>query len=222
MTGPASAGRVGWLGGSFDPVHEGHLAVARTAAEHLGLDRVLMVPAAQPPHKLDRVLAPSTERLALLELACADDPRLVPCDVELDRPGPSYSFDTAVELQRRLGTEARLFYLIGADTLADLASWSRLPELADRVTFCAVTRPGVDLDPDHLLPLLGAERVRHLREHFVHMEPHPASSTAIREALAQGRRPEHVPAAVLAAIAERGLYGSSGSSSSSSPSSRGT
>jgi len=213
---------VGWLGGSFDPVHEGHLAVARAAAEHLDLERVLLVPAAQPPHKLDRVLAPGEARLALLELACQDDPRLVPCDVELRRPGPSFSYDTALELRRLLGPDTALYFLIGADTLADLASWHRLAELSELVTFCSVTRPGVALDPDYLRPLLGEPGVERLRRHLLHMPPHPASSTAIRAELAAGRRPEHVPAAVLDAIAASGLYGSSGSSSSSSPSSSGT
>lgn len=205
--------RVGWLGGSFDPVHEGHLAIARLAAERFGLDEVLLVPAPRPPHKPDTQLAPAEERLALLEVATADDPRLVPCDIELERDGPSYSIDTAHALQERLGSGATLYYIIGADTLADLPNWYRVADLCEAVTFCAVTRPGTALDPAPMEAVVGAAAAQRIREHLLETEPHPASSTAIRAALLAGTRPDHVPDAVLQEIARRGLYGAGGASS---------
>jgi nicotinate-nucleotide adenylyltransferase len=205
--------RIGWLGGSFDPVHDGHLAIARAAADALELDRVLLVPARNPPHKTDRVLAPAEDRLALLRLAVAGDPRLVPCDAELRREGLSYSYDTARELLATLPAGARLYYVIGADTLADLPHWHRIAELCGLVTFCAVAREGVALDAAPLLPLLGPDGVRRIEEHCLRLPPHPASSTAVRAALVAGERPEHLPPGVWDEIVRRGLYGAGGRSS---------
>ena len=218
-----SRSAVGWLGGSFDPVHEGHLVLARTARDRLGLERVLLIPAALPPHKLDRKLASGADRLALLELACQGEQGLEPCDIELQRSGPSYSYDTALALAERFGPDVELCFLIGADTLADLASWHRIQELAELVSFCSLTRPGIELDPSYLEPLLGDQAVDRLRRQLIHMAPHPASSTAIREALVGGQHVvEHLAPAVLAEIQRRGLYGAGGSSSRFKPSSKGT
>lgn len=200
--------RIGWLGGSFDPVHEGHLAIARFARERLGLERVLLVPARSPPHKLHLVLAPGADRLALLERACADEPWLEPCDLELHREGPSYSIDTAHALRERLGPDVELFAIVGADTLADLPTWRCLEELAQLVTFCALSRPGTPLSTEPLRRLLGEDGVARIERHLLAMPPHPASSTAVRAALVAGREPEHVPPAVLAEIRRRGLYSS--------------
>ena len=199
-----------WMGGSFDPVHDGHLAIARAAADRLNLEQLLMVPAALPPHKRERRLASGEDRLALLAIACADDPRLQPSNVELLREGPSYSYHTALELRRRYGDDTPLFFIVGADTLQDLASWYRIAELAEIVTFCPVTRPGSSLDPEFLVSTIGAAAVARIAEHVIAVPPHPGASTAIREALARGEAPEHLPGAVHAAIVERGLYGAGG------------
>ncbi len=201
-----AARRVGWLGGSFDPVHEGHITIADAAAETLGLDVVLLVPAAIPPHKRDRQLASGDDRLALLELACRDHERLVPCDIELRRAGVSYSFDTAMGLREELGPDVELYYIIGADTLADLATWHRIDELARLVTFCTLRREGDDLSTDHLDDLLDADSIKRIREHVVDAPIHPASSTAIRAALTSGEPADDLAPAVLAEIRARGLY----------------
>jgi nicotinate-nucleotide adenylyltransferase len=205
--------RVGWLGGSFDPVHEGHLFIAQAAADRFGLSRVLLIPAAQPPHKPDRVLLPGAQRLQLLELACAGDERLEPCDIELVRDGPSYSYDTARQLLELLPAGTRLHFILGADMLADLPNWFRVAELCELVTFCAVTRPGTALDPAPLARVAGEAAAEQVRRHLLEVTPHPASSTAIREAFRLGRAPEFVPAPALAEIERRGLYGAGGASS---------
>lgn len=200
------AARVGWLGGSFDPVHAGHLHIARGAADALRLERVLLVPAHVPPHKRDRRMAPDADRMALLHLACTGDPRLQPCDLELARGGVSWSIDTARALLARLGPGARLFAIVGADTLADLPTWREAAELLRLVTFCPVARAGREPDPAALEPLAGPEPVARIRAHVLHLPEHPASSTAVRAALLAGEEPPWVPAPVLAEIRRRRLY----------------
>jgi len=202
-----SGPRVGWLGGSFDPVHEGHLHAALAAADALALERVLLVPAGQPPHKRDRTLASGLDRLALLEIAARADRRLQVCDLELHRPGPSYSVDTAEQLLGGLPSGARLFFILGADMLADLPHWHRVADLARLVTFCPLARAGTPLQADALRAALGDEAVEAIRRHVVEAPLHPASSTAIREALRRGELPPWLPPGVAEAIAARGLYG---------------
>ena len=202
-----SAARVGWLGGSVDPVHAGHLHIALAAADALALDRVLLVPAGVPPHKRQRALAPGPDRLALLDIAARADRRLESCDLELRRAGPSYSVDTAQQLLAALPPGTQLFFILGADMLADLPHWHRIAELARLVTFCPVARAGTPLDPDALRSVLGDEAVARIRRHVVAAPVHPASSTAIREALERGERPEWLPPGVYEAIAARRLYG---------------
>jgi len=219
---PASDLRVGWLGGSFDPIHDGHLSIARCAAHRFALERVLLIPAPRPPHKPDKLQAPAADRLALIELATADDPLLVASDIELRREGPSYSIHTAHALKEELGHEVELFFIVGADTLADLPNWYRVAELCDTVTFCAVTRPGSALNPAPMEAAVGLAAAARIREHLLELDPHPASSTAIRGALLRGNRPDHVPDAVLDEIARRGLYSAGGASSSDTAGMTGT
>lgn len=202
-----SGARVGWLGGSFDPVHAGHLHVALAAADALALERVLLVPAGVPPHKRQRALASGPDRLALLAIAARADRRLQPCDLELRRPGPSYSVDTACELLAALPPGSELFFILGADMLADLPHWHRASEFARLVTFCPVARAGTPLDPEPLRATLGDEAVERIRRHVVAAPVHPASSTVIREALERGERPDWLPPGVVEEIAVRGLYG---------------
>ena len=114
--------RIGVLGGTFNPIHLGHLRAAEEVAEALALDRVLLVPSAQPPHKTGgHVLAPGAMRLAWVEAACADNPRLSACDVEIARGGASYTVDTL----RALAEEhaGRLVFIIGSDAFAELGTW---------------------------------------------------------------------------------------------------
>ncbi len=206
---------LGWLGGSFDPVHEGHVHIARLAADHWDLSRVLLVPARAPPHKTDRTLAPGADRLALLEIAARADARLSPCDIELRREGLSYSYDTARELHELFGPDTRLHYVIGADTLADLPNWHRIAELCELVTFCSISRAGQELDTAPLAPLIGGDGAAELARNCLRAPPHPASSTAIREGLRAGRRPSYLDDSVWDAIVQRDLYGAGGRTDSS-------
>ena len=133
--------KIGVFGGSFDPIHHGHLIVAREALETLGLDQVLFVPAAQSPHKPGRVPAPATARWEMLETAIAGSPAFVASRLELDRPPPSYSIVT-IEQLRSANPEAQFYFLIGEDNLAQLPTWHRFADLAQLVQFVVLDRSG--------------------------------------------------------------------------------
>ena len=131
--------RVGIYGGTFNPVHLGHLLLAETARDQLRLDRVLFIPTGQPPHKSARGLLPAQERLRLLTLATRSNPVFAVSSIELDRPGPSYTIDTLRTLRERL-PEARLFLLMGQDMLT--VRWKGWDELKKLCTLAVARRPG--------------------------------------------------------------------------------
>ena len=216
-TRPGNGGRlrrIGLLGGSFDPVHAGHLFVAEEALKAAELDEVLFVPAARPPHKLDKVLSSGEDRVALLELALRGTPEFGVEVLELNREGPSYTIDTVRALLERLGgaEEVELFLIIGGDNLPGLGAWREAESLMELVTPLVVDR-GVDLKA--VLEGIEGSLPRHLleklRDGLLRLDPHPASSTAIRAMLCRGEDPgEHLPAGCLEVVKERGLYGYSG------------
>lgn len=133
------------LGGSFNPVHYGHLLLADEVLELLGVDRVLFVPAGVPPHKTAHSLAPAADRYAMVELAIAGHPRFEVSDIELRRAGPSYTVDT-VEALARPGEE--LFLVIGSETFLDLLSWREPRRIARLACLCVVPRAGSAFDPE--------------------------------------------------------------------------
>ena len=136
--------RIGIYGGTFDPVHVGHLILARDAVETLGLARMIFVPAAVSPHKLGRAPGASgADRLAMLHAAVADEPAFEVDALELDRPGPSYTFDTVAALRARL-PDAQLHYLIGADNVPELHTWHRADELRALARFVVFGRRAPD------------------------------------------------------------------------------
>lgn len=194
-----SAPRLGILGGSFDPPHAGHLALASAARDALGLDRVHVIPAAQAPLREGAPSAPAAERLLLLRLAFDDLPWAVVDDRELRRGGVSYSVDTARELAAE-HPGADLVWILGADQLARLHRWREAPELCRLVRFAALARDGRPgaVDPS----LASAARVVALAAPEV-----ACSSTEIRRALAEGRPTgKALPPAVASAIEARRLY----------------
>jgi nicotinate-nucleotide adenylyltransferase len=185
--------KIAIFGGTFDPVHEAHIAVAREAADSFGLERVLFVPAKYPPHKLADLHAGYEDRMRMVELACAEDSRFQASRVE-DRPGRSYSYDTAV-LVREQFPDAELFFLIGADAFAEIQSWHRWRELQELVEFIVVSRPRRAFD----LPE-GA------RVHRLDTLELPVSSSSIRCCLAHGDLNVPIPKSVREYIAANGLY----------------
>jgi nicotinate-nucleotide adenylyltransferase len=146
--------RLGLLGGSFNPVHNGHLTIARQAREALGLDRILFVPTSHPPHKPTGSLAPSQDRYEMVRLAIASDPTLAISDVEIRRPGKSYSIDTIRLLQQEYGAQTQLFFLIGLDAFLDFPSWRDPLTLLTLCRFVILSRPGLSFRSLSTVPLL--------------------------------------------------------------------
>jgi nicotinate-nucleotide adenylyltransferase len=136
--------RIGVLGGTFDPIHIGHLAAASEVHSALSLDRVLVVPAAEQPFKQGRVAASGEHRLAMARLAVAGDPRLEVSDIDVARGAPTYTIDTMEELAAA-HPGSSWFFVTGADALAGLDEWRESERLRESVTFVGVTRPGFEL-----------------------------------------------------------------------------
>ena len=135
--------RLGLLGGSFNPVHNGHLTIARQTREALGLDQILFIPTSHPPHKQNGDLAPTQDRYEMVRLAIASDPAFAISDVEIRRPGKSYSIDTIRLLQHEYGTHTQLFFLIGLDAFLEFSSWREPLALLALCPFIVLSRPGL-------------------------------------------------------------------------------
>jgi len=179
------------FGGTFDPIHNAHLTVAREAADQFALERVLFVPASQPPHKSETTCASWEDRFHMVELACAGDARFIPSQLE-EGGGPSYSILTIEKVRRE---NHDLWFIIGADAFAEITSWYRWGDVIAETGFIVVTRPGHDYStPD------GA-RVRRLDTLAL-----PVSSSDIRARLAAGELPAELPPRVADYIRARGLY----------------
>lgn len=202
--------RLGVYGGSFDPVHVGHLHVARVAQRAFALEHVVFVPAAEPPHKPGRKLASREDRVRMLELALADEPRWSISTLEFERAGPSFTVDTLRALPQRLALapEAELYLLIGWDNLRGLERWRSVRELLALAQLVVVWRAGADESLlDSLRRELGPELYANIARGLVREPPAPESSTELRATLARGGEPlDALPAGVLEYIRSRGIY----------------
>ena len=138
--------KLAFLGGTFDPVHLGHLAIARAAVEKLGLDLVYFVPASVPPHKRGRNLTEFQHRFAMLALATAEERRFLPSLLEANSTQPNYSIDTIRRLKSTLKPPDKLYFLIGADAFTEIASWRQPIELLSECDFVVSSRPGYSLE----------------------------------------------------------------------------
>lgn len=191
MSGTArDVGRLGVFGGSFDPVHRGHLHVARSAREHGRLDDLVLVPAAQPPHKPGIRLAGAAHRVAMLELAVRELGFGRVSTLELERAGPSYTIDTVRALVAQHGADpVEIVLVIGADNLAGLPDWREAAELLARVEPLVVARAGVERARiDALAGRLPADAVAKLERGFLAVETVDVAATDLRARLAAGER----------------------------------
>jgi nicotinate-nucleotide adenylyltransferase len=197
--------RLGVLGGTFDPIHFGHLLAAEEARVTLHLDRVLFAPAGDPPHKQGHPIWPVTHRLAMARLAIADNPAFVVTAVDIDRPGPHYTVDTIRLLRDEWGTQAdETFFVMGADSLANLLTWHQPARLIELCRLAVVARPGYRPDLTELaaaLPGLSG------RLDWVEMPVLGIASSDLQRRVREGRSIRYqVPAAVARYVAEHGLY----------------
>ncbi len=176
------------FGGTFDPIHNGHLTIVRDAAAQLQAGKVYLIPSARPPHKQASAVTPAEHRLAMCHLAVGDDPLFEVSDCETRRDGPSYTIDTVKYFRKELGGGAHLYWLIGADTLADLPDWRRIGRLLEKCTIVTAARPGYD--PSALESLRGAlseEQINRIREHVLATPLVDISATEIRRRIEQGK-----------------------------------
>jgi nicotinate-nucleotide adenylyltransferase len=188
------ARRLAIFGGTFDPIHEAHLAVARAAADRFHLDRVLFVIAARPPHKSGKACASYQDRVRMVDLACGVDPRFEASRLE-EHTERSYSIDTIEKVRSAIVPGDELFFLIGADAFAEITTWRRWEDVLRSVIFIVVSRPG------HQYAIPQGARVERLDQ-----LDRPESSSEIRRALAAGERPSGVPDRVIEHIQQHGLY----------------
>lgn len=195
--------RIGIFGGTFDPVHLAHLVLAEQCREQARLDQVRFIPAARPPHKLERPLTPLTQRIETLALAIAGQPAFQIDDLEKNRPGPSYTADTLAELHRA-SPDAELFLLIGSDTLIDLPHWHEPARVAELATLLVVARPDANIgEIETLTKAIGVP----LRYQLIAMPLLDISSRDLRQRAAAGRSLRFlVPRAVEAYIVDKKVY----------------
>ncbi|MFH1218077.1 MAG: nicotinate-nucleotide adenylyltransferase [Pseudomonadota bacterium] len=211
--------KIGLFGGTFDPVHNGHMAVARAVLDQLELDILYFIPAATPPHKADQFITSFDHRLAMLRLALQDEPRFVVSDIEGLRSGPSYTIDTLSQFCRKLGAGVDLFFIIGLDAFAEITTWKGYRELLERSSFVVIDRPSHgnhDLKevvagsfPDYqedgpgIWWKEGGKRIISLS-----MEPVAVSSSMVRDVLRKGLAVENfIPPAVVSYLLSEHLYG---------------
>jgi nicotinate-nucleotide adenylyltransferase len=189
--------KIGILGGTFNPIHLGHLLIAQDAVEAAKLDRVLFIPSASPPHKQLGGNVGAGHRRRMVELAITGDKRFAIDDLEIRRGGKSYSVDTLVELRGRY-PRAEFYFIIGADSLDELHLWKDAPHLVKLCRFLAVTRPGYRGKP---------ARLPGLRYQLLDVHPCAIASREIRERVARGASIRYlVPEAVLRYIQRHKLY----------------
>jgi nicotinate-nucleotide adenylyltransferase len=200
--------RIGILGGTFDPIHIGHLILAEEAWFQLDLDTIYLVPAGDPPHKRDRRLSPVEHRINMTRLATADTEYVHVSRLDADRPGPHYTADMVRLLRLQTGNQADLFFLMGMDSLRDLPTWHEAQWLVENCTLVALTRHDVTLDWAALEAALPGVQ-RHVI--ILDMPEMEIASHAIQERVRRGQPIRHqVPAAVEAYLRAHNLYAPGG------------
>jgi len=208
-------------GGTFDPVHIGHIDIARRVSEVFEIEKVVFIPAQMAPHKIGRPVTPSVHRYAMLALATQDDPQLSISTFELDDPDRRYTVDTVAHFQRRLGNETELFFIMGADSWSEITSWREWERLLTMTNHIVVTRPGFEPSIAHVGAV--GERIVDLRGtateaatsrttpriYFTDAVMKDVSATRIRRLASEGRTDELtdlLPPAVLEYIKKYGIY----------------
>lgn len=194
--------RIALYGGTFDPVHAGHLEIARKVAELFEIEKVVFIPAQMAPHKVGWPVTEPIHRYAMLALATQDDPRLIVSTYELDDPDRRYTVDTIEHFQRELNDSTELFFIMGADSWSEITTWREWERLLTMTNHIVVTRPGFELTKDHVGP-------HDKRIFFADVVMNDVSATNIRRLASEGRTDQLVnllPGPVLEYIKKYGIY----------------
>jgi nicotinate-nucleotide adenylyltransferase len=216
--------RIGLFGGTFDPVHNGHLAVANSAKKSFQLDSLWFIPAATPPHKNthhdQQIISPFADRVAMLKLALASHDDFFLSQLENELPKPSYTVDTLQEIRQRLGLEVELFFFVGVDAFMEVATWKEYGRLPTLASFVVISRPAYPLTRAEKVittcykdywydPMSGVWETRGTGEkiYFMSMKPVPHSSSDIRNRIRNGQSiKDFVPSDVADYIHTHKLY----------------
>lgn len=212
--------RIGAYGGTFDPVHNGHMEVARAVSHEFELDRMLLIPAHRPPHKDARSISDAYHRYAMLVLATLDDPQMSVSTIELEAPDKPYSFETVERLALSYGPQTELFFVVGADSFEEINTWREPARLLSGANLVAVTRPGYEVRTSHLsepmrasiIDLRGAndldrEHRSGYRVYLTDCANTDVSSTEIRRRVRAGESiADFVPARVASYVEKYRLY----------------
>ncbi len=201
--------RIGVMGGTFDPIHYGHLVTAEEARQQFALDLVIFMPSGHPPHKEDRGNLDPESRYLMTVIATASNPSFQVSRMEINRPGPSYTIDTVRELHGIYGKNTAIFFITGADAVLEILTWKEPENVLSECTLIAATRPGYNLSRlEELLPEVGKEERGDVPKVLVMEIPALAiSSTDIRRRVSEGRPIRYlVPEGVREFIEKNGFY----------------
>ncbi len=192
------------MGGTFDPIHNGHLVTAEEALVQFNLDKVVFMPTGEPAAKTHRPVTPAEHRYLMAVLATAANPDFDVSRIEVDRPGVTYTVDTLRALRDLYGPAAELFFITGADAVWEILTWKDAEDVAELATFIAATRPGYDLEA---AKRAHEEAVTRFRVEYMEVPALAISSTDLRERVVQRRPIRYLtPEAVATYIAKHGLY----------------
>jgi nicotinate-nucleotide adenylyltransferase len=210
--------RLGILGGTFDPIHNGHLRLAEEMHEELNLSKVLLMPGAQPPHKGGPLMAPFPDRLEMAKIGAACSDYLEACDIEGHRKGPSYSIETIRIIREKYGRQLELFFIMGSDAFKEIKTWKEYRDLFQLTNFVVIERPGFSLDETGIfIESLGVGLKEECTEDYINLHGHHVllkkttlmdiSSTKIRQNIKAGKSINFtVPQKVKEYIIKKGLY----------------
>jgi len=201
--------KIGIMGGTFNPVHHGHLVTAQEALDQFGLDEVIFIPTGDPPHKIEDLLAHAEDRYLMTVIATSSNSSFFVYRIEIDRKGKSYTIDTVKELRKLFGSGSELYFITGADAILEILTWKNTREIVTLAKFIAATRPGYDLSKIKELKatLFDSEDEADRRIFIMEIPALAISSTDIRQRIKIGRPVNYlVPEGVNNYILKHGLY----------------
>ena len=201
--------KIGIMGGTFNPVHHGHLVTAQEALDQFDLDEVIFIPTGDPPHKIDDLLAHAEDRYLMTVIATSSNSSFFVYRIEIDRKGKSYTIDTVKELRKLFGSDSELYFITGADAILEILTWKNTREIVTLAKFIAATRPGYDLSKIKELEttLFDDEDEEDQRIFIMEIPALAISSTDIRQRIKIGRPVNYlVPEGVNNYILKHGLY----------------